>query len=244
MDHVVKRLWSQPERFDFTGEFVKLAGAMSQPKPIQQPFPALMNAGGSDTGRHFVAKHCDLAFVAPRSDDEAALKEQVDAYRQLARERSGREVQVWTSGYVAQAANYDDALKYVHYYAVEHGDDPHVDAFIAESISRSRVVEPAALQHLRYAIKAGIGGVPLLGTPEAIAAKLERVARLRNRRPAAGVDGLPERHSPVQPRRAAADGAGRLAGAEAGQAIGDGDCSVTSWPGLSRPSTSCLMSER
>ena len=179
----VKRLWTEESYFDFDGEYVHLKRGMSQPKPIQRPFPALMNAGGSDVGRQFVAKHCDLAFVVPRSDDDAALKEQVDNYRQLAREKSGREVQVWTSAYVAQAETRKDALKYVNYYAVENGDDPHVDAFISESIARSRVIEPAALEKLRFSIKAGIGGVPLLGTPQDIVDRLERVSRC-------GIDGL------------------------------------------------------
>ena len=180
---VVKKLWSEQDYFEFAGKHVKLERAISQPKPMQTPFPALMNAGSSDTGRHFVAKHCDLAFVIPRKDDEAAIGEQVENYRALARARSGREIQIWSSAYVAQADSYEDAIKYVNHYAVEHGDDAHVDAFIAESITRSRVVDPAALEKLRYSIKAGTGGVPLLGTAEDIAAKLERMSRC-------GLDGL------------------------------------------------------
>ncbi len=179
----LKRLWSEDDYFDVAGTHVEIAGAISQPKPVQRPFPALMNAGGSDAGRRFVAKHCDIAFVIPRGDDPAMLKQQVDDYRNLARAQSGRDVQVWTSGYVAQADSYADALKYVDYYAVEHGDDPHVDGFVAESITRSRVVEPAALDKLRYAIKAGTGGVPLLGPAKDIARKLETVSRC-------GVDGI------------------------------------------------------
>ena len=180
---VVKKLWSEEIYFDFAGRHINVQHAVSQPKPLQKPYPALMNAGGSDTGQEFVAKHCDLAFVIPRGNDEALIKQQVDDYRKLARKRSGREVQIWSSAYVAQADSYDDALRYVDYYAVDHGDDPHVDAFIAESITRSRVIDPDALKALRYSIKAGTGGVPLLGTAEDIVAKLESMARR-------GIDGL------------------------------------------------------
>jgi alkanesulfonate monooxygenase SsuD/methylene tetrahydromethanopterin reductase-like flavin-dependent oxidoreductase (luciferase family) len=179
----LKKLWVEDDYFDFAGEYVHLQRAMSQPKPLQKPFPALMNAGSSESGRQFVAKHCDLAFVVPRSDDDAAIKMQVDDYRKRAREQTGREVQVWSSAYVVQAESYADALKYVDYYAVEHGDNPHVDAFIAESIARSRIIEPAALEKLRYAIKAGIGGIPLLGTALDIVNRLERISRC-------GLDGL------------------------------------------------------
>ncbi|HVG51824.1 MAG TPA: LLM class flavin-dependent oxidoreductase [Xanthobacteraceae bacterium] len=179
----LKRLWSEDDYFDVTGTHVRIGGAISQPKPLQRPFPALMNAGGSEAGRQFVAKHCDIAFVVPRGDDPDALKRQVEDYRNLARAQSGREIQVWSSAFVALADTYADAVKYVDYYAVQNGDEAHVDAFIAESITRSRVIDQAALEKLRYAIKAGTGGIPLLGTPQAVAEKLGTVSRC-------GVDGI------------------------------------------------------
>jgi alkanesulfonate monooxygenase SsuD/methylene tetrahydromethanopterin reductase-like flavin-dependent oxidoreductase (luciferase family) len=180
---IVKRLWTEDDAFDFPGRHVNVTGALSQPKPIQQPCPALMNAGGSETGRNFVARHCDMAFVVPRKDDDDTIKEQVDQYRAMARRVSGRDVQVWSSAYVAQADSYADALKFVDRYAVEHGDDPHADAFIRESITRSRVVAPEALETLRRSVKAGTGGIPLLGTPHDIVTRLERLSRC-------GIDGL------------------------------------------------------
>lgn len=180
---ILKRLWSDDDVFDFSGRHIAMSRALSQPKPIQKPYPALMNAGGSETGRRFVARHCDLAFVVPRRDDDTIIKQQVDEYRELARRESNREVQVWSSAYVAQADSYDDAVKFVDYYAIEHGDDAHADAFIRESITRSRVVAPEALQALRRAVKAGTGGVPLLGTAADIVARLERLSQC-------GLDGL------------------------------------------------------
>ena len=44
---VVKRLWAEQDRFDFAGRYLHLEAAMSQPKPVQQPYPALMNAARS-----------------------------------------------------------------------------------------------------------------------------------------------------------------------------------------------------
>lgn len=180
---ILKRLWTEAESFDLPGRYISVAGALSQPKPIQKPYPALMNAGGSESGRKFVARHCDLAFVVPRKDDDEILKEQVDQYRQQARRESGREVQVWSSAYVAQTDSYADALKFVDHYAVAHGDDPHADAFIRESITRSRVIAPEAIGALRRSIKAGTGGIPLLGAAPEIAARLERLSRC-------GIDGI------------------------------------------------------
>ena len=72
------------------------------PKPIQQPFPALMNAGGSGKGRQFAAKYCDMAFVHIDLPDLRRRRAQVDAYRKLAREEYGRELQIWGNCYVVQ----------------------------------------------------------------------------------------------------------------------------------------------
>jgi len=59
--NVVKRLWTEDE-FDHDGKYYKIVKGYLQPKPIQQPYPAIMNAGGSERGRHFACKYCDLAL--------------------------------------------------------------------------------------------------------------------------------------------------------------------------------------
>ena len=66
---VIKLLWSREEDFDYEGKFVRVSKGFAMPKPIQKPFPALMNAGGSEKGRHFAAKYCDIAFVVLTSHD-------------------------------------------------------------------------------------------------------------------------------------------------------------------------------
>ena len=60
---IIKQLWTREEEFDFDGKHFKIKKGYLQPKPIQRPFPAVMNAGGSETGRHYAAKYCDIAFV-------------------------------------------------------------------------------------------------------------------------------------------------------------------------------------
>jgi hypothetical protein len=45
---VLKKLWTREEPFDFEGRFDKIKKGYLQPEPIQRPFPAVMNAGGSD----------------------------------------------------------------------------------------------------------------------------------------------------------------------------------------------------
>ena len=177
---IVKRLWSEQDYFDVAGTHVKLQRAMSQPKPIQTAVSRADECGRLGHGPAFRRQ-----ALRPRLCHSAQgrrsrhLKQQVDDYR----DACARGVRPRSTGleqrYVAQADSYDDAVKYVDYYAVEHGDDPHVDAFIAESITRSRVIDPAALEKLRYSIKAGTGGVPLLGTAQDIAAQTRTCVTMR-----------------------------------------------------------------
>ena len=61
---ITRLLFTQPLS-DFDGRYYQLKEARCEPKPIQKPYPPIMNAGGSERGRHFVAKYCDLAFLAP-----------------------------------------------------------------------------------------------------------------------------------------------------------------------------------
>jgi FMNH2-dependent dimethyl sulfone monooxygenase len=180
---IIKKLWTEDDEFDFDGRYFRILRGMSQPKPIQKPLPALMNAGASDRGRRFVAKHSDLAFVFLQSHEDEYVRKHVDAYRKLAYEVSGRPIQIWCICYVVQRDSYEDAVKYVDYYAVEHGDESYADIWIDENLARSKGLPPDVQASLRRAIKAGYGGVPLLGTPENITDRLERLSK-------SGVDGV------------------------------------------------------
>jgi FMNH2-dependent dimethyl sulfone monooxygenase len=85
---LVKRLWTEDESFDHDGKFYKIKRGYLQPKPIQYPYPAIMNAGASERGKHFACKHCDLVFTNIRSHDHEVHKAHVASYRR--RRRDGR----------------------------------------------------------------------------------------------------------------------------------------------------------
>ena len=46
-----------------TASFYRINKGYLQPKPIQTPYPAIMNAGSSERGRHFACRNCDLVFT-------------------------------------------------------------------------------------------------------------------------------------------------------------------------------------
>ena len=66
---IIKRLWTEDEEFDYSGKYYRIKKGILRPKPIQAPYPVVMNAGGSETGRHYAAKYCDVAFVIFDPDD-------------------------------------------------------------------------------------------------------------------------------------------------------------------------------
>lgn len=57
---VIRRLWTEPEPFDFQGEHLRLAGAFGNPKPVQRPYPPIMIGGRSDAVLRVIAEHADL----------------------------------------------------------------------------------------------------------------------------------------------------------------------------------------
>ena len=72
--HVLRLLWTSEEEFDFEGKYFRIQKSFHQPKPIQRPFPAIMNAGGSPVGQRFAAKEADVAFVSVEKHDAETVK--------------------------------------------------------------------------------------------------------------------------------------------------------------------------
>ncbi|WP_237534633.1 LLM class flavin-dependent oxidoreductase [Streptomyces sp. SID3343] len=57
---VIRRLWTEPEPFDFDGDYVHLTGAFGGPKPIQHPHPPILIGGRSAATLRVVAEHANL----------------------------------------------------------------------------------------------------------------------------------------------------------------------------------------
>jgi dimethylsulfone monooxygenase len=178
---VVKRLWSDAGMFDFQGQYITVKGAMSQPKPVQKPYPALMNAARSDKGQEFVARHCDVAFV--RGSDSATLRERIAAYRRRARESSGRDIQMWCNCFVVQRESMAAAEKYLDRVVEEYGDDGYLDTFIRIQNPSVDRLPPAQRDVMRRNLKRAVGGEQLLGNSAEIARAIGALS-------ASGIDGI------------------------------------------------------
>jgi alkanesulfonate monooxygenase SsuD/methylene tetrahydromethanopterin reductase-like flavin-dependent oxidoreductase (luciferase family) len=182
---IVKRLWTQDEPFDHDGKFYRIKGGYLQPKPIQEPYPAIMNAGSSERGRHFACKHCDLVFTNIRTHDIATNTAHVAGYYRLAREEYGREVRVWSNATIIQAETEKEARDFYKYYVHEKGDwaaARHViDTMGAEINARDYPEERR--KAMAEMMISGWGGFPLIGTKEQIVDGLMTLSKI-------GLDGV------------------------------------------------------
>ena len=139
--HIIRTMWTAEEPFDFEGRYYKVEGAVCRPHPVQRPHPVIMNAGGSEAGRHFGASSATSSSSSRATHDFDSLKAQVDAYRDLARNEYGREISVWCNAYVVQGDTEQDAKDYLHSYVHDHGDWDAVENLVTTfgiNPSRSR----------------------------------------------------------------------------------------------------------
>jgi len=98
---VVKRIWSDPEPVTFHGKFLNTEAAWMSPKPAR--LPIMVNAGVSDVGLDFAARHCDWIFTSPGGDPSITglrdMRAGIDRIKSFGR-RYGRELKVAGNVYV------------------------------------------------------------------------------------------------------------------------------------------------
>jgi len=175
--HVLRLLWTSEEEFDFEGKYFRIQKGFHQPKPIQRPFPAIMNAGGSPVGQRFAAKEADVAFVSVEKHDADTVKSRVDALRRLAHYEFNRSVQVWNSSYVVCRPTEKEAKDYLNYYVKEKGDWEAVENLVRIFGMQSLALPAHVLEEFKFHFIAGWSGFPLVGTPEQIVDKLLMLSR-------------------------------------------------------------------
>jgi FMNH2-dependent dimethyl sulfone monooxygenase len=180
--HLFDRLWSERKSFDYNGKNYNLKAAFSQPHGVQAR-PVLLNAGRSPRGREFAAKHCDIAFVSAHNPAPAAIKQQVDDYRNEARKKFGREIQIWMSAYVVLKDTVEEAQAYAYDYIITQGDDAPVQNIIRNNAIDTKSMPPEAAEKLAYALKAGFAGYPLVGDADHITSLFANLSE-------SGIDGF------------------------------------------------------
>tara|TARA_R110002096_G_scaffold37771_3_gene104700 strand:- start:18197 stop:19330 length:1134 start_codon:yes stop_codon:yes gene_type:complete len=178
---IVRRLWTEPDPFDFEGEFFELRGAVAEPKPIQQPYPVLVNAGSSATGIDFSARSCDVNFVGMGTFEMG--KAAASAVRKRAHEAYGRDISTMTYATIVCRDTEREAQR--DYQAM-------VDSIDWEAIDNLTSIfgvegqsygDAESVRKLKTQFALGWGGMTFVGSPEQIVDQLQQTS-------AAGIDGI------------------------------------------------------
>ena len=174
--HVIKRLWTEDGEFDHEGQFYQVKQGWCMPKPLHKPYPPIMNAGGSEIGRHYAAKYCDVAFLVFSSHDKDQMRKQVAAYRDLARQEYGREIKVWSYAYIVQGETEKEARDFYQHYVHEKGDWVAASNLLDTLGLNAQTLPPEAIEPLKEHFIAGWGGYPLIGTRDQVVEGLRDLA--------------------------------------------------------------------
>lgn len=180
---LLKMLWTRDERFDFSGEYLQAIDAFSDPHPLQDPYPLVMNAGTSGPGRDFAGKHSDLIFASLQNMDIA--KRQIAEIKQNALLHHGRDVRVFGRVHIVCRPTEKEAQEYFRWVHRENADVAAIESLLAGVNANSASMESIPEEHWETIerIAAGRGAMTLVGTPEQV---VEGLLDLSN----AGLDGV------------------------------------------------------
>ena len=171
----IYRMWEEAGPFDIDGAYLHLRNVEAEPKPYGGTRPIVMNAGSSVAGRAFGVTYCDMIFRNWRGLEANA---QDNAETMTAARANGREVGVYTSGYVICRPTRKEALEYEHYVVEENADWEAIDHLLELSMANNHSWKHASADEVAQArrrIAAGHGGCPAIGDPDEVAAALARL---------------------------------------------------------------------
>jgi alkanesulfonate monooxygenase SsuD/methylene tetrahydromethanopterin reductase-like flavin-dependent oxidoreductase (luciferase family) len=175
---IVKRLWTASEPFDYKSEWFEIRAGRGDPKPLQKPYPVLVNAGTSPAGIDFSASECDFNFLTIDTLENG--RQMVQQIKHKARDYR-REIGVISFSMMVCRETEREARQ-AYKQIIDQGDweaaSNIVRVFGLESGSMREVVRQYQERFI-----AGWGGYPLVGTPEQVCAELVKLSE-------AGIDGV------------------------------------------------------
>jgi len=175
---IVRRVWTE-DAFDHDGRFFKLKGAYGNPKPIQQPWPMIMNAGNSAQGSAFAARFGDLNYINIFS--LKTVKDQIAQVREAAKEAGREKVTVMASGTILCRDTREEVDAYYHHLIHEVGDWE-----VARNVANVLLANASSIKdnpEIIERIVLTFGGWPIIGTPDEVVAQIVELSEL-------GLDGL------------------------------------------------------
>lgn len=176
---IVKRVWQETDSFDHNGKYFQLKNVSAKPKPWGGSMPLLMSAGSSPEGRAFASRHVDCLFMV--ISDETKLADEI---RQLRGSSGERHMGIYASGHILCRSTPQETQDYYHYLVHEKGDWEAAEAAIAKRLKGdTRSLPHEQLRQMKERFISGGGTFPVIGSYDAVAEKLSRLAE-------AGLDGM------------------------------------------------------
>jgi alkanesulfonate monooxygenase SsuD/methylene tetrahydromethanopterin reductase-like flavin-dependent oxidoreductase (luciferase family) len=173
---VIKMIWSDKEDFDFDGNYLHMRGIRGKPKPYGGGRPLIMNAGASPVGQAFAIRNCDAFFLQASRSSLAETAQRVASAKEQAKQQ-GRELGVYTVGVITCRPTSKQAEDYFHYSIVEHADWAAVDGILALKSITAQNTPAAKFQEIREGYAQGMGGLPIVGDPDHVAAQLADLSK-------------------------------------------------------------------
>ncbi|MEM7541237.1 MAG: LLM class flavin-dependent oxidoreductase [Pseudomonadota bacterium] len=176
---VMKRTWTEQD-YDHSGDYYQINSGFLLPKPVQQPYPVLVNAGSSDAGREFSEKHVDFNFISITTFEES-LQKIADVRKRAA--GYGREIGIMTMALVC-CRDTEDEAQALYQSILDHGDWEAADNIMSLlGIESSSFGDKDSVREMATRFVAGWGGYHLIGTPEQVVEKMVELNKL-------GIDGI------------------------------------------------------
>ncbi len=180
---LIRRLWSETREFDVDSRWFSMKGALSRPQPVQGGAVPIMNAGFSETGMRFAARHSNMGLIGLFGENPDQWRAQVTKYKALARDEYGRDVQVWTNAQLVLRDTNAEAADYLRHYSEDRADHAAIDGFISTLARENGVAEDSEqMRFMRRTVALG-SGTPIVGDAESVAGTLANMAD-------AGIDGV------------------------------------------------------
>jgi dimethylsulfone monooxygenase len=180
---ILRKLWTSPAEFDYESKNFRMKKAISRPQPLQKGGIPIMNAALSPVGMRFSAKNSQIGLISLQGDSPEGWRPQVEAYKKMAREEFGREIQLWTNVAVVQRDTRKEAEDYLHRYAVDYLDKEVLDSIMATISKENNIpMDSPVLAGMRYRMAVGAGS-PMIGSAQDLAEQLAAISKV-------GIDGV------------------------------------------------------
>ncbi|MBS1889175.1 MAG: LLM class flavin-dependent oxidoreductase [Actinobacteria bacterium] len=175
---VVRRIWTEPEPFDFDGQYFQLRNVRGKPHPLQDPYPLILNAGNSSAGMNFAAQEADFNFAIVETLESG--REYVEKAKAKAREY-GRDLHLLGNASVICRDSEDEAMAIVEEMRSKGDREATRNSLEEFGINSDSLSEEYFEFEDNWMIS--MGSRQLYGTPEKIAESLAELSEI-------GLDGV------------------------------------------------------